>query len=933
MANSDCIVIQGSNMAECHPVGFQWVTEAKKRGAKVIHVDPRFTRTSAVADHHIPIRPGSDIVLLGALINYVISNDLWFKDYVLSYTNAANIISEEFQDTEDLDGLFSGLDPETGAYDNASWQYERVDGSTATENAEDSGATDEADGHHAETAGEGGPSLGGWHYRTDETLQHPRCVFQILKRHYSRYTPEMVEKACGISPEDFEYLARTITENSNPERTTCFAYAVGWTQHSLGAQFIRTSAILQLLLGNIGRPGGGIMALRGHASIQGSTDIPTLFNLLPAYLPMPSVDKTTFREYIDGVRSKDQKGFWGNAEAYMVSMMKAWWGDKATAENDWLYDYLPRINGAHGTYQTVMSMIRDEVDGYFVFGQNPAVGSAHGRMQREGLAHLKWLVVRDLQLIETATFWQDSPEILSGELTPEEIQTEVFFMPAACHVEKEGSFTQTQRMLQWREKAVNPPGDAHSELEFFYKLGQSIREKLADSTDPRDRPLLDITWDYPTDEHGDPDPEAVLKEINGYYVGGEHDGEPLSNFGQMKDDGSTAGGCWIYTGVYADGINHANKRKPGQEQDELAMEWGWVWPANRRLLYNRASADPHGKPWSERKRYVWWDEEEKKWVGKDVPDFPADRDPEYRPTLDQSGAAAVSGIDPFIMQADGKGWLFAPKGMVDGPLPTHYEPQESPVNNPLYNQQASPSRQIFRREDNLSAASAGTTGSEVYPYIFTTYRLTEHHTSGGMSRWVPYLAELQPELFCEVSPALAEERGLIDGGWATIISPRAVIEARVMVTERMSALTIDGKKFETIGLPYHWAQGDDALITGDSVNDLIGLTLDPNVSIQESKIGACDIQPGRRPQGEANLKLVEEYQERAGLNVETGNQRIGEPIGAEGDRAPKTHPDIDLEDMLASMASNRQKSREAVHRDTRNSDAAHRDDREGGETK
>ncbi|OBI76436.1 formate dehydrogenase [Mycobacterium asiaticum] len=870
MANADCVVIQGSNMAECHPVGYQWVEEARAKGAKVIHVDPRFTRTSAVSDKHIAIRAGSDVVLLGALINYVISNELWFSEYVVAYTNAATLINDDFQDTEDLGGLFSGFDPETGQYDPSTWSY------AEQENGEHgASASARAAGH---SHGSGGPVLPHARVLRDETLQDPRTVFQIVKRHYSRYTPEMVRDVCGIPLEDFDYLARAVTENSGRERTTCFAYAVGWTQHTLGAQFIRTSTILQLLLGNIGRPGGGIMALRGHATIQGSTDIPTLFNLLPGYLPMPKAGlHDTFRDYIDAVGPKNQKGYWADADAYLVSLLKAWWGDAARADNDWAYDYLPRLSGPHGTYQTVMAMLEDEVDGYFLLGQNPAVGSAHGRMQRLGMSHLKWLVVRDLNLIESATFWKDGPEIASGELKTEDIATEVFFFPAATHVEKAGSFTQTQRMVQWRHQAVDPPGDCQSELQFFVELGNRIRQRLAGSTDERDRPLLDLTWNYPTNEHGEPDSEAVLAEINGFQLTGPEPGRPLSGYHELRADGSTSCGCWIYSGVRADGVNQAARRAPQGGPRPNQSEWGWAWPADRRILYNRASADPDGKPWSERKRYVWWDEQQRRWVGHDVPDFPADRAPGDRPDPDIGGPAALAGDDAFIMQADGKGWLFAPKGLVDGPLPTHYEPQESPVANALYPQQQSPSRIMFPRKDNLWAPSAGEPGVEVYPYVFTTYRLTEHHTAGGMSRWLPYLSELQPEMFCEVSPELAAERGLEPYGWATIISPRAAIETKVLVTERMTPLTVGGRTIHQIGLPYHWGVGSDAVVSGDAANDLLGVVLDPNVQIQESKAGSCDIRPGRRPQGDALLRLIDEYQSRAGVTVETDNVRVTDP--------------------------------------------------------
>lgn len=843
MANADCIIIQGSNMAECHPVGFQWVTEAKARGARVIHVDPRFTRTTAVADKHVPIRAGSDIVLLGALINRVLSEGLHFDEYVRAYTNATNLISENYQDTEDLEGLFSGFDPDTNSYDNSTWSYQ----------------TDEA-----------GRAL------RDESLSDPHSVFQILKRHYARYTPEMVAENCGIKPADFEYLVESVTQNSGRERTTCFAYAVGWTQHSLGAQFIRTASILQLLLGNMGRPGGGIMALRGHATIQGSTDIPTLFNLLPGYLPMPSAGvHETFEDYVGAVGTPEtHKGFWANGRSYATNLLKAWWGDAATKENNFAYDYLPKINGAHGTYQTQVRMLNDGVDGYFLLGQNPAVGSANGRMQRMAMSHLKWMVVRDFRLIESATWWKDGPEIESGELKTEDIETEMFFMPAANHTEKAGTFTQTQRLVQWRHKAVNPPGDAQSELDFFFELGKRVREKLKGSTDPRDRPLLDMTWDYPVDEEGEVDPESVLAEINGYYVGGEKDGQPLDNFNQMTDDGTTAGGCWIYAGIYAGGQNMAARRKPRAEQDETAAEWAWAWPANRRILYNRASAAPDGTPWSERKKFVWWDEETGKWTGKDVPDFPIDRAPSARSDQAHGGPANLDGDDPFIMQADGKGWLFAPSGMVDGPLPTHYEPQESTVANPLYDQQSSPTRLVMRREDNLSAPGAGNPGSEVYPYVFTTYRLTEHHTAGGMSRWLPYLSELQPEMFCEISPELAAEVGLEPYGWATLVSPRAAIEARVLVTKRMTPLRIGGKTIHQIGLPYHWGVGGDATVEGDSANDLLGVTMDPNVFIQNSKYVAGTIMPGRRPRGPELVDFVEKYQREAGLSPESGNQLV-----------------------------------------------------------
>jgi formate dehydrogenase major subunit len=867
------------------------VEEARARGATVIHVDPRFTRTSAVVDKHIAIRAGSDVALLGGLINYVLAHDRWFKEYVVAYTNAATLVGDDFADTEELGGLFSGFEPEKGGYDLSTWAY-ADDGTSGQARPAEHGVSAAARAAGDEH-GSGGPVLAHGRVLRDETLQNPRTVFQILKRHYARYTPEMVRDVCGISEADFAYLAQAITKNSGPERTTCYAYAVGWTQHTLGAQFIRAAAILQLLLGNVGRPGGGIMALRGHASIQGSTDIPTLFNLLPGYLPMPLAGRTdTLDEYLDSIASKKAKGFWANADTYTVSLLKAWWGDAARADNDWAYDYLPRITGAHGVYQIATEMLDDKVEGYFLIGQNPAVGSANGRLQRRAISHLKWLVVRDFNLIESATWWKDGPEIASGELRTEDIATEVFFLPAAGHAEKAGTFTQTQRLLQWRHKAVDPPGDCQSELDFFYQLGQRIRAKLADSTDARDRPLLDLTWDYPAGEHdeanpGEASPEKVLAEINGYYRTGPTAGDPLSSYTELRADGSTAAGCWIYTGVNAGGVNHAADRVPHGGPGRSQSQWGWAWPANRRILYNRASADPDGKPWSERKKWVWWDEEQRRWVGDDVPDFVVDRAPGSEPDPDLGGPAALAGNDAFIMQSDGKGWLFAPKGMVDGPLPTHYEPQESPVANALYPQQQNPARIIFPRTDNLSAPSAGAPGSDVYPYVFTTYRVTEHQTGGGMSRWLPYLSELQPEMFCEVSPALAAERGLEPYGWATVISARAAIEARVLVTDRMTPLVIGGRTVHHVGLPWHWGVSRDAVITGDSANNLTGMTLDPNAQIQESKVGACDIRAGRRPRGEQLLRLVADYQARSGATTATDNERITDPAREIVDPPPR----------------------------------------------
>jgi len=817
-------------MAECHPVGFRWVMEAKRRGARIIHVDPRFTRTSAVADLHVPIRAGSDIAFLGGLIRHIIENRREFREYVVNYTNAAAIVSEDFRDTEDLDGLFSGWVEDRKEYEVDSWQYEGVEVRPAAGEREE---------FTEEELSERGAAAGAEH--ADPTLEHPRCVFQITRRHFARYTPEVVEEICGVPKDLFLKVAEALCDNSGRERTSAFCYAVGWTQHSVGVQYIRTAAIVQLLLGNIGRPGGGVMALRGHASIQGSTDIPTLYNLLPGYLPMPKATSDTgFDEYI--ANNAATSGWWAEFPKYAVSLLKAWFGPNATEDNGWCYGHLPRLTGDHSHMTTVADMADGKVKGYFVVGENPPVGSMHGSLHRKGLRALDWLVVRDFAPNETSEFWRTAPEIDRGEVRTEDIRTEVFFFPAAAHTEKDGHFTNTQRLLQWHHKAIEPPGDCRSDLHFAYHLGRRLKALATGSSEPRDRGLQDLTWNYPTrGPHQEPDAEAVLAEISGFTVA---DGRPVSGFRQLAADGSTACGCWIYSGSYAEGINQTARRKPASQQSWVAPEWGWAWPANRRILYNRASADPEGRPWSERKAYVWWDEAEGKWTGHDVPDFIADRPPSYRPPEGAEGTDTISGIDPFIMQADGKGWIYAPNGLLDGPLPTHYEPEESPVANPLYGQQCNPARMEWLRADNPYHRAFD---DPRFPFVLTTYRLTEHHTGGGMSRWLSWLSELQPEMFCEVSPELARERGLVNGGWATITTARAEIEARVLVTARIPPMRVRRRLVHQIGLPYHW--GGVGLVRGDAVNELIGFVADPNSSIQESKALTGDIQPGRRSRG------------------------------------------------------------------------------------
>ena len=815
----------GSSMAENHPVGFQWVIEAReKNGAKIIHVDPRFTRTSAMADYWLPLRAGSDLVFLGALIRYVLENEREFREYVVHYTNAATILREDFVDTEDLDGLFSGWDANQRKYDPESWLYE--------------GATKKGEAGHKEESGGHGKDRGGEAQGLDEphrdpTLQHPRCVFQVLKRHFARYTPEMVERSCGIPKERFLEVADVFTAASGREKTAAICYAVGWTQHSSGAQTIRAAAILQLLLGNIGRPGGGILALRGHASIQGSTDIPTLYDVLPGYLPMPAhggEEESSLASWIKTHRSP--KGWWFNIDKYIISLLKTYYGESATKANDFGFDWIPKLTGDHSHFGYWMDMADGKMEGLVVMGQNPAVGAPNSRLERKAMANLKWLVVRDMVETETASFWRDSPEIKSGELKTEDIETEVFLFPAASHVEKSGAFTNTQRLLQWREQAVEPPGDARSELHFMVHLGRMLKARATQSS--RDAALRALTWDYKTrGPRQEPEAEEVLREIHGWTNRPDGTRGSIKHFGDLKSDGSTSCGCWIYSGVF-DGENKANGRNP---KGKYAHGWGYAWPLDRRILYNRASAAPDGTPWSERKRLVWWDEVLGEWTGDDVPDFTKGKRPDDPGDAEKGGDEALRGDAPFIMHPDGVGWLWVASGLKDGPLPTHYEPLESNTGNALYpSQQQNPAADRMERADNSYASSP----DPRFPYVLTTYRLTEHHTAGGMSRTLSHLAELQPELFAEVSPELAAERGFANGDVIAISTARGRIEARALVTTRMPSLDVQGARIHQVGLPYHW--GGRGLVTGDVVNDLLAMSEEPNVRIFESKALTCNVE-------------------------------------------------------------------------------------------
>jgi formate dehydrogenase major subunit len=812
--NSD-VIMATSNMAENHPVGFQWVMKAKERGAKLIHVDPRYTRTSAAADMHVPLRSGTNIVFFGGLIRYAIEKNLYFKDYVVHYTNASFLIDPAFKTPTDLDGLFTGFDPVKKTYDRSSWKYQ-VDG-------------------------EGNP-------KRDLTLRDPNSVFQLLRRHYSRYTLEMVEKVCGIPRAKFEEMAQLYCSNSGPEKTGTITYALNLTQHTNGVENIRALCMLQLLLGNIGRPGGGVTALRGHANVQGATDLELLYHELPGYMAMPLRDQhPDLHTYLE--KETPKGGFWVNKPKFMVSLLKAFYGDAATKDNEFGYQWLPKRASAdaYSHQHMFVDMYEGKIKGFLADGQNPAVGGPNAKLARAAMAKLDWLLVVDVFLTETAEFW------LAPGTSAKDIKTEVFFLPAAPAAEKDGSLTNTMRLIQWHDKAVKPPGDVRSDADFFCGLAHRLQKLYAGSKKDRDKGFLAANFTYGA-KPDEPEMVEVLKEINGVATEDITDkdgkvvykkGQPLNTFAHLTDDGKTTSGCWIYTGVTIEGadgklVNKAAGRKPADDKDYLAHGWGFAWPANRRILYNRASADLRGKPWSEKKKLIWWDpaapgqkpEDKGKWVGMDVPDFNAFLAPD-----------AKNGDKPFIMRTDLVGGFFGP--LNDGPFPEHYEPVESPTKNLLSKQQINPVAKIWTVPDQKNELAP--VGSPDYPYVITTYRLTEHHLSGVMSRYLPMLAELHHSHFAEISHELAKELGIENGAKITVLSPRGKVHVTAMVTNRIKPFTINGKTVHQIGVPWHWGwKGVEELpgSKGDITNDLSASVGDPNVYIQETKAFVCNVKKG-----------------------------------------------------------------------------------------
>ncbi|MBV9251353.1 MAG: molybdopterin-dependent oxidoreductase, partial [Acetobacteraceae bacterium] len=772
------------------------------------------------------------IAFLGGVIRYILKHDLWFREFALAYTNIATIIEDGYRDTEELDGVFSGFDKDNASYKHDTWQYkgEVVPSALAEHYVHTSEPTE---GPVQKTSDHPPPA--------DETLQHPNCVYQIMRRHYARYTPEMVERVTGCPRGTFIRVCEAITRNSGRERTGAFCYAVGWTHHSFGVQIIRAASIIQGLLGNVGRPGGGVLALRGHCSIQGSTDIPTLYNMLPTYLPQPNAFSPhhTLKEYLE--IETVPTGWWHNFPKYIISMLKAWYGEHAQPDNGFGYAFLPKLTGDLSQLPMTLSMVDGVVKGQFVLGQNPVVGAVNSDLVERGLSRLDWLVVRDFAMTETANFWQKGRLVQRGELSPADIATEVFFLPSAMAAEKEGTVTNTSRLVQWHDKVCDPPGDSRSDLWFMYHLGRRLKELYADSTDPGDKPIQALTWDYPVSgEIEEPDAASVLREINGYTVA---DGKQLKSYQEIKDDGSTACGGWMYCGIFPEQhVNRSRSRKPDAAGPESSHQgWAFSWPDNRRTLYNRASADLDGKPWSERKKMVWWDDAEQRWTGKDRPDFLPTKKPSMRPDWSKHprGMEALGGNDPFIMEPDGKCLLFVPSGLKDGPLPTHYEPVESPVANPLYSQQHNPAAKMWPRPGNNFHEPQ----DPRYPYVFSTYRLTELHCGGISTRVTPHTAELQPEAFVEISPELAHELGINNLDWTVLSTARGEIEAKALVTERIRPFVVNGKVVHQVGMP--WVFGWEGYAHGDIANVLLAIFGDPNTSIHTTKALTCALHKGR----------------------------------------------------------------------------------------
>ncbi len=833
LKNADVILIIGANPANNHPVSFQWITDTRTRGAKLVVVDPAFTRSAANADIYAPIRPGTDIVFLGAIINYALENQLFNAEYVKAYTNALTLIVPNYKGPADLDGYFSGFDQATQTYDRATWQYQTEKVQVKTKDAAGNEITKEVSVP-----------------KRAASLDDPNCAFAHLKKHFARYTPEMVERVCGTPKDKFLQVAQTFCSTGAPDKSGTILYAMGQTQHTVGTQNVRVMAMLQLLLGNIGIPGGGVNALRGESNVQGSTDMALLFHDLPGYLGLPTDRQADLATY---AAKFDTTSFWINGPRFFTNLMKAWYGDAANKENNYAFDYIPKSTGNYSWIPLFQAMHAGKIKGLFCMGQNPAVSGPNARMERQALGNLEWLVVMDLFETETASFWK------APGVDAKSIATEVFLLPALDAMEKAGSIVTSGRRIQWRPRVAVRPGEAKTDIWILDRLAKSLKQLYRGSTDPKDRPILDLVWYYGDDP--EPDPEIIAREINGYALDDVKDaagnvilakGALLPAFATIASAGNydaIACGNWLYAGYFAPmddgrGVWRPAARRRGQKDPGdlgLFPYWGFTWPANRHILYNRASARPDGKPWAENKKLIWWDAAGKKWSGYDVPDFVATKAPDAAANLVGTGLAAQSGTDAFIMKADGKAWLFAPSGLNEGPLPEHYEPIESPTQNLLSSCQCNPVVKVWATNQDQPIGDRIGVCAE-YPVICTTFRLTEHWQAGAMSRTLPWLAEIQPDLFALIGSELAKERGIQNGEMMTISSARGEIKAVAMVSERVNPFIIDGKLTHMIRLPWHW--GWQGLATGDCVNDLTPHVGDGNTMIPEYKAFLVNVRKG-----------------------------------------------------------------------------------------
>jgi formate dehydrogenase major subunit len=795
--NTDLVVIMGGNAAEAHPCGFKWVTEAKaNRGAKLIVVDPRYTRSASVADFYAPIRQGTDIAFLLGVINYCILNDKIQWDYTKAFTNASYIVKDGFAYQ---DGLFTGYDEAKRDYNRSTWEYELGPDGFVT---------------------------------VDDTLQNPRCVWNLLKQHVSIYTPDMVSRICGTPKDKFLKVAQMISECSTPTKTMTSMYALGWTQHSKGSQNIRAMAMLQLILGNIGVRGGGMNALRGHSNIQGLTDIGLMSNLIPGYLTIPTEKEPTFDTYMATRGFKplraNQMSYWQNYKKFFVSFQKSMWGDAATADNNFAYDWLPKLDvPAYDVLRAFELMHEGKMNGYFCQGFNPLLSFPNRKKITSALSKLKFLVVMDPLQTETGRFWQNHGE--HNDVDPAKIQTEVFELPTTCFAEDTGSLVNSGRWLQWHWAGGTPPGEAKHDTWIMAQIHLRLKALYQKEGGPVPEPIVNLDWRYK--DPNEPSPDELAKELNGAALEDIMDpndptkiviakGKQLPGFAALRDDGKTNGACWIYSGSYTEAGNQMARRDTSDPDETGAYsKWTWSWPANRRILYNRASADINGKAWDPSRKLIEWDGS--KWAGYDVPDI----GPTMKPDV----------VGPFIMNPEGSARLFTRGMMRDGPFPAHYEPFESPVANAIAPKvRGNPAARVFKGDLEQFG------DAKEFPYAATSYRLTEHFHF--WTKHVQINASLQPEFFVEISEQLAEEKRIKSGGWVRVWSKRGSVKAKAVVTKRIVPLICDGKPVHIVGIPLHWGFMGAAR-KGFGPNSLTPYVGDANIETPEYKAFLVDIEP------------------------------------------------------------------------------------------